>query len=181
MPSASMTREQVKASPEAGTRKPVPLQHAVAQFSYYGYPFYRGEGQLLGGGPRLGMNATGPLPGRAHHSPQGESIPADLADYASLQLSAYRRAKASFVDAQAKLRRDRGDNPHLRSGRAIAQYPIHVPGGDVGHVEALLLDDEAWAVRYLATPAMGGWVIRCWSRRHGLPTSAGAMPTCRSI
>jgi hypothetical protein len=135
--SASLTREQVKASPDVDTSKPVSRQHELEQFGYYGYPFYWSEEQLWGGGPRPGMS---------------------LAGYASPRLPAEPQATTDFVEAQVKLHRERGDDPHLRSCRAIERYHIHASDGDIGHVESLLLDDETWAIRYLIVNTSDWWL-----------------------
>ncbi len=135
--SASLTRERVKGSPDVDTRKPVSRQHEVEQFGYYGYPYYWGEGQLWAGG-------TGP----------GTS----LAGYASVAMPTHPEAAKKFVDAQLKLHRDRGDDPHLRSCRAIEKYHIHATDGDIGHVDSLLVDDEGWAIRYLVVNTSDWWL-----------------------
>ncbi|MEO8135464.1 MAG: PRC-barrel domain-containing protein [Betaproteobacteria bacterium] len=135
--SASMTREQVKASPDVDTSKPVSRQHEVEQFGYYGYPFYWGEGSLWANGPGPGIG---------------------LADYASMPLPIEPRAKTEFADSVAKLHRDRGDDPHLRSCRAIQRYHIHATDGDIGHLDSLLVDDEAWAIRYLVVNTSDWWL-----------------------
>lgn len=134
--SASLTREQVKASPDIDTSKPVSRQHEVEQFGYYGYPFYWGEGQLWGSGPRPGTS---------------------LARRSSAQLPIEPRATKSYVDAQLKLHRDRGDDPHLRSCRVVERYHIHATDGDIGHVGSLLLDDETWAIHYLVVNTSDWW------------------------
>jgi hypothetical protein len=133
--SASMTREQVKKSPDVDTSKPVSRQHEVEQFGYYGYPYYWGEGNLWGGGPRPGMS---------------------LAGYGSVGLPT--GPTTDFVAAQAQLHRDRGDDPHLRSCRAIERYHIHATDGDIGHVESMLVDDEAWIIRYLVVNTSDWWL-----------------------
>jgi sporulation protein YlmC with PRC-barrel domain len=43
---------------------------------------------------------------------------------------------------------EEGD-PHLRSSRAVTGYHVEARGGDVGHVEDFLIDDETWAIRYI--------------------------------
>ncbi len=135
--SASVTRDQVKASPDVDTSMPVSRQHEVEQFSYYGHPFYWGAGQLWGGGPRPGMG---------------------MASYASAQIPTEPHAQARFVEAQRKLHREIGDDPHLRSCRAVERYHIHATDGDIGHVESLLLDDEAWTIRYLVVNTSDWWL-----------------------
>lgn len=135
--SASLTREQVKASPDIDTSKPVSRQHEVEQFGYYGHPFYWGAGQTWGGGLPPGLSVAG---------------------YGSLRLPTEPQAMADFVDAQAKQHRDRGDDPHLRSCRAIEGYHIHATDGDIGHIQSLLLDDEAWTIRYLVARTSDWWL-----------------------
>ncbi|MEO7337423.1 MAG: PRC-barrel domain-containing protein, partial [Caldimonas sp.] len=135
--SASVTREKVKASPDVDTSKPVSRQHEVQQFGYYGYPYYWGEGSLWANGPRPGMG---------------------LADYASVQSPAGPLAKTEFVDAVAKLHRNQGDDPYLRSCRAIERYHLHATDGAIGHVESLLVDDEAWVIRYLVVNTSDWWL-----------------------
>ncbi len=46
---ASVTREQVRKSPDVDLNKPVSRQHEVERFGYYGYPFYWGQ-ELWGDG-----------------------------------------------------------------------------------------------------------------------------------
>jgi hypothetical protein len=135
--SVSVTQKQVKNSPDVDTSKPVSRQHEVEQFGYYGYPYYWGEGNLWGVGPRPGMS---------------------LAGYESVALPAERQARTGFVDSQVKLHRGRGDDPHLRSCRAIENYHIHATDGDIGHVESLLANDEAWAIRYLIVNTSDWWL-----------------------
>ena len=135
--SVSLTRERVKASPDVDTSKPVSRQHEVEQFGYYGYPYYWGEAQLWGGGPKFGMSMAG---------------------YPSARLPTEPRAKKEFVDNLAKLHRGRGDDPHLRSCRAIERYYIHATDGDIGHVESLLVEDNGWAIRYLVINTSDWWL-----------------------
>ena len=46
----SITKEQVKNSPEIDTERPVPRQHETEYLGYYGYPLYWGGGGLWGAG-----------------------------------------------------------------------------------------------------------------------------------
>lgn len=135
--SASMTRNQVKRSPEVDTTKPVSRQHEVEQSGYYGFPLYRGELELWGNGPRPGIS---------------------LAGYQEVALPHLPRDTESVVDAQVKLRRDRGDDPHLRSAKAIQRYHIHAIDGDIGHLDSLLADDERWDIRYLVVNTSDWWL-----------------------
>lgn len=135
--SASMTLEQVRASPDIDTSKPVSRQHEIEQFGYYGYPFYWGEGQIWGDAPRPGMRLEGS---------------------SNVMLPTEPRAVAKFAADQMKLHRDRGDDPHLRSCRAIERYHLHAADGEIGHVESVLIDDEAWVIRHLVVNTSDWWL-----------------------
>jgi hypothetical protein len=45
----------------------------------------------------------------------------------------------------------RGESPdsHLRSTKAVTGYRIDATDGEIGHVDGFVLDDEAWAIRYI--------------------------------
>ncbi len=40
-------------------------------------------------------------------------------------------------------------NPSLRSTKAVIGYTIQANDGEIGHVEDFIIDDKAWAIRYL--------------------------------
>ncbi|MCE5300399.1 MAG: PRC-barrel domain-containing protein [Spirochaetia bacterium] len=40
-------------------------------------------------------------------------------------------------------------DPHLRETKYVTGYRIHAKNGEIGRVEDFILDDEAWAIRYL--------------------------------
>ena len=46
----TLTREQVKSSPDIDTNKPVSRQHEMDYAGYYGYPYYWGGDGMWGGG-----------------------------------------------------------------------------------------------------------------------------------
>ena len=52
--------------------------------------------------------------------------------------------------------RDDGD-PHLRSSREVIGYHLHAIDDTLGHVEDLIVDDETWAIRYLAVDTSNWW------------------------
>jgi hypothetical protein len=124
---ASLTKEQVKNSPDIDTDMPVSRQHEMQYLKYYNYPWY-------GGGAGLwGIGATPAL------MPLGGAYewPAD----------SYGQIRAEH-DREVSNEREKGDH-HLRSYNAIQKYSIHASDGDIGHVAGLLVDDETWAIRYL--------------------------------
>jgi hypothetical protein len=65
---------------------------------------------------------------------------------------------AEFVETQAAFHRQRGDDPHLRSCRAISGYHLHASDGEIGHVEGFVVDDESWAIRYLIVNTSDWWL-----------------------
>jgi hypothetical protein len=135
----SITREQVKNSPDIDTDKPVSRQHEMEYFGYYGYyPYYwAGEG-LWGGGVYPGTMLMD-----AGYAGSG-------ADYGTAQAEQARVAREADQHGN--------DDPHLRSGNAVIKYHIKASDGGIGHVQGLLLDDETWAVRYLVVDTSNWWL-----------------------
>lgn len=134
----SITKAQVKNSPDIDTRKPVSRQHEIAYLGYYGYPFYWGGDGLWGGE----MYPTIMLPGYAGFIPTPPVDPSE----------------AQKAYAQAEAARLQDDDPHLQSGNAVLHYHLHASDGDIGHVQGLLVDDETWAIRYLVVNTSNWWV-----------------------
>jgi len=123
---ASLTKEQVKNSPDIDTDMPVTRQHEMQYLKYYSYPSYWGGAALWGVGP-----SPNPMP----------------------MGGAYRWPADSYGQIRAEHDREvaseqKGDH-HLRSCNAILKYHVHASDGDIGHVAGLLVDDETWAIRYL--------------------------------
>src|ERR1700677_4676120 len=115
----SITREQVKNSPDIDTDKPVSRQHEMEYFNYYGYyPYYWGGAGLWGGGAYPGAMLTG-----AGYAGSG-------AEYLTAQAEQARVARED--------RQHDNDDPHLRSGNAVMKYHIEASDGDIGHIQDLL-------------------------------------------
>ena len=131
---ASMTKEQIKNSPNIDTNKPVSRQHEIEYSSYYTYPYYWGGAGLWGG--EMGPNMI--MPG-----------------YEGRQ-TAPNPVLTTSATAQAQARSD--DDPHLRSCKAVMGYHIHATDGDIGHVQSLLIDEETWAIRYLVVDTSNWWL-----------------------
>ncbi|MEO7206932.1 MAG: PRC-barrel domain-containing protein [Steroidobacteraceae bacterium] len=49
-------------------------------------------------------------------------------------------------------------DPHLRSAGDIARYGIEALDGDIGHLQALLVDDVTWDIRYLVVNTSNWWL-----------------------
>jgi hypothetical protein len=135
----SITKEQVKNSPDFDSEQPVTRQHEMEYSSYYGYPYYWGGMGYWAGGlyPNMMLSGYG-------------SIPAPTVEETEVYNA---RARA-----EAARDRDRNTDPHLRSCAAVKGYHIHASDGDIGHVSGMLIDDETWAVRYLIVDTSNWWV-----------------------
>jgi len=136
----SLTREQVKNSPDIDTDTPVSLQHETDHLDYYRYPHYWGGMGLWGSGGYPYMLVPGD-PGYG---------PADAT-----------RAEADGVQARTEARQRQTESdkdPHLRSCKAVAGYHIEASDGEIGHVQGLLVDEESWAIRYLVVSTSNWWL-----------------------
>lgn len=134
----SVTKEQVKNSPHIDTERPVSRQHEIPYLGYYGYPAYWDGAGLWGAGMVPGLMMPG-YPG-FELAPGGATSEAE---------KAYVRADTA---------RHKDDDPHLRSCKAVIGYHIHATDGDIGHVQALLVDEETWAIRYMVVNTSNWWL-----------------------
>ena len=123
----SLTREQVKDSPDIDTHQPVSRQHERDYLRYYDYPEYWNGGDLWGMG---GYPLFPPL------QPSAEEVAANQAMHA-------RDFAAGDV--------------HLRSSVKVTGYDIQATDGSIGHVKDFIFDDESWAVRYLLVDTHNWW------------------------
>ena len=66
----------------------------------------------------------------------------------------------SGLSAQGPLahRSHEHDNTHLRSGNAVMRYFVHATDGDIGHVEAILVNEESWAIQYIIVNTSNWWL-----------------------
>ena len=132
----SITKQQVKNSPDFDSDKPVSRQNEEQYLGYYGYPYYWDGAGMWG----EGLYPYAMVPGYAYGVDRVER---------ERELEAYLR------DERA---RHRNDDPHLRSVNAVTGYHIHATDGDIGHVSGFLVDDETWAIRYLVIDTSNWWV-----------------------
>ena len=135
---ASMTKEQIKNSPDIDTNKPVSRQHEMEYLNYYSYPYYWGGSGLWGG--EMGPNMIMPGYEGRHAGPHPLRTPEETAQ----------------EHAQALTHED--DDPHLRSCKSVVGHTIHATDGDIGHVQGMLVDDETWALRYLVVDTSNWWL-----------------------
>jgi len=136
----SITKEQVRNSPDVDTDKPVTRQHELDYSGYYSYPYYWGGGGYWGGGMVPGMMLAG------------------YGGFGSPRAIREQTQNARTRADQARDARDSHADPHLRSCKAITGYHIHASDGDIGHVCGMLIDDETWAVRYLIVDT-SNWLV----------------------
>ena len=55
-----------------------------------------------------------------------------------------------------KIARELTDS-HLRSTEAVTGYNIEAADGEIGHVDGFVVDDEAWAIRYIEVATRNWW------------------------
>ena len=129
---ASISREQIRKSPDIDTENPVSRQHEMTYSAYYDYPYYWSGDGYWGGGmyPNLMMPGSGGL------------------------VSSY----ANSGEEQRESARNEPGDPHLRSCDAVIGYHIHASDGDIGHVAGMLVDEQTWAVRYLIVDTSNWWL-----------------------
>jgi hypothetical protein len=53
------------------------------------------------------------------------------------------------TEAMAERTREESKDSHLRSTDAVTGYRIEAADGEIGHVDGFVVDDEAWAIRYI--------------------------------
>jgi len=132
----SITKEQVKNSPDIDTDKPVSRQYESEYLGYYGYPYYWGGEGLWGGG----MYPYAMFPGYAGTGSGHGSL---------------REVDRAYAKAQRQ--RHKNDDPNLRSCKEVEGYRIHTLEGEIGHVSGFLVDDKTWALRYLIVDTSNWW------------------------
>jgi hypothetical protein len=134
----SLTKDQVKDSPDIDTEKPVSRQHERQYLGYYGYPYYWAGGGLWGQGPYPGTMLLGLGEG-------GSDAP-------------YRHAQSQDERAEARGNESVYGDPRLRSCNALMKYHVEASDGGMGHIQGMLLDDDTWAIRYLIVDTSNWWL-----------------------
>ena len=124
-----LTRAQVEESPPIDADKPVDRQQEEALSRYYNYRYYW-EGPY-----RWGLLAYPGMP------PVPAPVPGDPV----------------VAEMLARERERAAGDPSLRSARAVTGYYIAAQDGDIGHVDEFLVDDRAWAIRYLVVDTRNWW------------------------
>ncbi len=68
-----------------------------------------------------------------------------------------RLSKAEIEASASPGAADPTAGPRLGSVNDVSGYAVHAADGDIGHVADLLIDDEAWTVRYLVIDTGSWW------------------------
>ncbi|CAN5295574.1 PRC-barrel domain-containing protein [soil metagenome] len=130
----SITKEQVKNSPDIDTDKPVSRQHEADYLAYYGYPDYWGGVGLWG----------------------SEALPGTMTGVGYLGVPPSPELDKSIADARAL--RHANDDPHLRSCKEVTGYHIKASDGEIGHIQGFIVDEQSWAIRYLVADTSNWWM-----------------------
>lgn len=126
----TLTREQVKNSPDIDTDKPVSRQHEMDYLGYYGYPSYWGGEGIWGAG---------------------------MSPYAMLPETVGFGMRPVEIERAEKLRHQ-NDDPHLRSCQSVIGHHLQASDGEIGHVDGFLVDEDTWAIRYLVVNTSNWWM-----------------------
>jgi len=62
----------------------------------------------------------------------------------------------SAVAMAERIRKESPDS-HLRSSAAVTGYSIDAIDGEIGHVAAFVMDDDAWSIRYIEVATRNWW------------------------
>jgi hypothetical protein len=65
--------------------------------------------------------------------------------------------RPSAVEEEVMARERASADPNLRSVRAVTGHYIVASDGEIGHVEDFLVDDRAWAIRYMIVDTRNWW------------------------
>ena len=133
----SITKDQVRGSPDIDTEQPVSRQHEIAYSGYYGFPYYWDGSGYWGSDiyPHMMMPGYG-----------GSNISRSSANQRQTEME------------RRESERHARDDPHLRSCNAIIGHHSHASDGDIGHVAGMLIDEQTWAVRYLVIDTSNWWL-----------------------
>jgi hypothetical protein len=76
--------------------------------------------------------------------------PADHPTDLAITTAASRKALADTIRGQS-------EDSHLRSGQVVKGYHVEATDGEIGHVQGFVMDDEAWAIRYIDVATRNWW------------------------
>lgn len=137
----ALTRDEVRRDPRQYTPKPVPRQLRMGFIGPPGFPY-----QSAGPGSWSAADRTVPA----------TSVSAGRSDLRS-SLSSAEGNGLFHADDRAAAQSPVDADPHLHSGNAIRQCRIRALDGIAGQVRGMLIEENAWVVRFLivATSEVG--------------------------
>jgi hypothetical protein len=124
-----LTQTQVRNSPPVEADKPVDRQQEEALARYYNHRYYW-EGPYRWG--LLAYPGMPPVPTAAVGDP-------------------------AAAEEEMRARESAKGDPTLRSARDVTGYYIAALDGEIGHVEDFLIEDAAWAIRYIVVDTRNWW------------------------
>ena len=65
--------------------------------------------------------------------------------------------ETAATETMADSIRKESTDSHLRSTEAVTGYDIEAADGEIGHVNGFVMDDEAWAIRYIEVATRNWW------------------------
>ena len=66
-------------------------------------------------------------------------------------------SNSTSTQAMADRVRKESTDSHLRSTEAVTGYNIQAADGEIGHVDGFVVDDDAWAIRYMEVATRNWW------------------------
>jgi hypothetical protein len=133
----ALTRDEVRRDPDHYTAKPVPRQRRVGFIGPAGFP-YRTAGPGSWSAADRFTPAASVDPGRP-----GLRSGSDKDDSNGMP------GGQALANASAETQAQRRADPHLRSANALQHCRIRALDGVVGQVRGLLVEENAWVVRFL--------------------------------
>jgi sporulation protein YlmC with PRC-barrel domain len=72
-------------------------------------------------------------------------------------ISSVSSAQTGDVLPESLVRAEGGGDFHLHMATAVMGYAVRAEDGEIGHVKDVLVDDKAWAIRYLVVDTEHWW------------------------
>ena len=137
---AAITQEQVKNSPGIDTDEPVSGNTRWITSTTTGIRSIGAASEFWGNSVNPGMMLW------------------DVGNAATASEVRRAHAEKMRMDSLTNSENQPHDDPHLRSGNEILKYEVRAADGDIGHVQGLLVDEKAWAIRYLIVNTSNWWL-----------------------
>ncbi len=74
-----------------------------------------------------------------------------------VEINSVTSAQPCGVLPESQARAGDGGDFHLQTATAVMGYAIRAEDGEIGHVKDVLVDDKAWAIRYLVVDTEHWW------------------------